>query len=167
MKNRGVNCSRDRTGITLTFLKMESRAAEYLKDFKSLSYSRNFFFRLASMRNSSTSPMGFDFPFCLMWPWPIFGSIPKNESNVPAFNAAKGISNSLVAASDGFACLLRTESVPSDIPAAIWESSGWKEYQRAGQELSARGDLRRPRGTIWERDIALCVRLYMFQHRTP
>ena len=148
MKNRGVSRSCDRTGTVLTFLITESRVAEYLKDFKSLSYSRSFFFRLASMRNSSASPMGFDFPFCLMWPWPIFGSIPKNEPKVPAFSAAKGISNSLVAASDDFACRLRTESVPSDIPAAIWESSGWKEYQKAGQELSARRDLRRPQEII-------------------
>lgn len=107
-----------------TFLNTASSAAEYRKPFRSLSYSFRRFFRLLSTRSSFTSPTGLDFCFDLTWPCPIEGSAPRKDSNAPLRRAA-GEKRSVEEDSEALACRLRTERVPSDIPAAICVSSGF------------------------------------------
>ena len=49
---------------------------------------------------------------------------PRNDSKVPDRSAADENGKSEAAASDTLGCRRRTDSVPSDIPAAMWVSSG-------------------------------------------
>lgn len=110
-----------------TLRNTESRAAEYLKFLSSLSYSRRRFLRLLSTFSSSISPTGFDFLFSLTRPSPSIGrEPPRNDSNAPERRDAIE-KNSLAAGSEAFGCRLRTEKVPSDMPAAICVSSGCKK----------------------------------------
>ena len=114
-----------------TLRNTESRAAEYLKFLSSLSYSRRRFLRLLSTFSSSTSPIGFDFFFSLTRPSPSVGrEPPRNDSNAPERRDAIE-KRSWTAASEAFNCRLRTDKVPSDMPAAICVSSGCKRTPSA------------------------------------
>jgi hypothetical protein len=106
--------------IILTLRSTESNAAEYLKPFRSLSYSFSLFFRALSTRNSSASPSGSDFTLALTRPCPVAGKeVPRKDSNVPERRAETENDGSVVVASEALDCRRRTERVPSDMPAAM------------------------------------------------
>lgn len=111
--------------IPPTFRKTESKAAEYLKPLSSLSYSFSLLVRRLSIRNSSASPTGFDLIFSLTLPWPIEGKVvPRKDSNAPERRTAAENGWSGEAISEAFGFRRRIDKVPSDMPAAIWVSSG-------------------------------------------
>ena len=111
-------------------MRTASNAAEYLKFFNNLSYGRSLRFLLASILISFISPTGFAFAFPLPFspnrPVPIdeMAALPRKDSKAPERREEmeKGLSRELD--SEALGCLRRTESVPSDIPAAMCVSSG-------------------------------------------
>lgn len=102
--------------VVITFLRTESRAAEYLKFLSSLSYSLSFLDVWTSTRCSPESP------FTLCW------GVCREELWFKLRSARiAGASKRLWTSCDTSLALvsrLRTDSVPSDIPPRIWVSSG-------------------------------------------
>lgn len=109
----------------LTFASPASSAAEYLNAFNCFSNGLSFSLLRLSTLNSSAGPTtgALSFPFALTCPVPKTDSISAKYSYDPDDRAACFASSSAV--SVALASRLRTERVPSVIPAAMCVSSGW------------------------------------------
>ena len=111
--------------VTPTFCRAESSAAEYLNPFKYRSYTFNLRLRLLSTLSSSMSPTGLLLVRSLTRSCPMSEKAPpRKDSRVVARREGSEVLCAVVP-SDAFGWRRRTESVPSDMPTAMWVSSGY------------------------------------------